>query len=1042
MTRPFTESTVEEAALDWFSDLGYTVLYGPEIAPGERFEERKTVTDVVLLGRLTDAVNRLNPGIPAAVREDAVRKVLRLDSPSPIQNNRRFHAYLTDGVPVEYTRADGSIGGAIVHLIDPAHPENNDWAAVNQYTIKEPYKQERRPDIVVFVNGLPLGLIELKSQKDETATIKKAFSQFETYKEDIPSLFHYNEVLVISDGTEARTGTMTAGWEWFTAWKTVDGETLAPTSASQLEVLIKGMFEHAHFLDLFLNFVVFEDDGVKISKKMAAYHQYHAVNKALDATVAATAVKGNKRAGVVWHTQGSGKSLTMTFYAGKVIRHPDMANPTLIVLTDRDDLDQQLFGTFALCRDLLRQSPQQAENRAHLRDLLRVTSGGVIFTTIQKFRPDDGDTYPLLSDRRNIVFIADEAHRSQYGFGAKVIKGKGETAGEEHLAYGYAKYLRDGLPNASFIGFTGTPVEATDKSTRAVFGDYIDTYDIQRAVEDKATVPIYYEARLAKIALDANERPTIDPDFEEVTEGEETEGKEKIKSKWARIEAVVGAQKRIDLIAQDIVTHFEQRQEALNGKGIIVAMSRRICVDLYNAIAALRPAWVSDEDDAGELKVIMTGSAADGPSWQPHIRNKVRRDALAKRFKDENDHFKLVIVRDMWLTGFDAPSLHTMYIDKPMKGLGLMQAIARVNRVWRDKDGGLIVDYLGLGTELKEALKSYTEADQRETGIPQEQAVTVMQEKYEVVRDMLYGFDYRVFFTGTAAERVRVIPAAMDYLIDKDRKDGRKRFVDAVAGLSRAFALAVPSTEALAVRDEIGLFQAIRAAMLKVTVEGRQPREDIDTAVRQIVSRAVTSTEVMDIYAAVGLAKPDASSILSDAFLEEVRGLPYKNVAFEALARLLNEEIRTRNRTNIIQSRLFSDKLEESIRRYQNKALSAAEIMTELINLAKEVREAAKRGEKLGLSDDELAFYDALGVNDSAICVLGDDTLKLIARDLVKTVRDNVSIDWTLKENVKARLRVIVRRLLIKYDYPPDKTLAAVQTILEQAEVLGKDWAA
>jgi len=1037
MTNLLTESTVEEATLNWFEELGYTVLHGPTIAPGERDAERDSYREVVLMGRLQAAVERLNRSIPAPAIEDAVRKVTRLDSPNLVENNRRFHDYLVNGVDVEYQRSDGTITGDRVWLVDFAAPQANDWLVVNQFTVEE--MQNRRPDVVVFVNGLPLAVIELKNPKDAHATIQGAYNQLQTYKKDIPGLFPYNAVLVVSDGTEARVGTLTAGWEWFMSWKTITGDDLAPKGQAQLEVLLKGIFAPSRFLDLLRSFIVFASDGATISKKIAAYHQFHAVNKAVDRTLQATGGDGDKRAGVVWHTQGSGKSLSMAFYAGKVIAHPRMTNPTIIVLTDRDDLDDQLFGTFADCQALLRQTPVQAEDRKHLREVLQVASGGVVFTTIQKFFPEPGEAYPCLSDRRNIVFIADEAHRSQYGFSAHLVKSKGGSEG--HIAYGYAKYIRDGLPNASFIAFTGTPIDLTDKSTRAVFGDYIDTYDIRRAVEDKATVPIYYEARLAKLALDEAERPRIEGDFENVTEGEEESAKEKLKSKWARMEAMVGATKRLDLVAKDIVEHFERREEALTGKGMIVGMSRRICVELYAAITALRPAWHTDDDATGTLKVVMTGSAADPETFYPHVRNKARREALAARFKDPADPFKLVIVRDMWLTGFDAPSLHTMYLDKPMRGHGLMQAIARVNRVFKDKEGGLIVDYLGLGADLKEALKNYTQADQGETGIPQGQAVAIMLERLEVVRAMVHGFDYRRFFDGTPAERVNVIPAAMEFILERDAKDGKRRLLDAVTALSRTFALAVPSDEALAVRDEVGFFQAIRAAFTKITGEGGKDQDELDSAVRQIVSRAITSPEILDIFAVAGLERPDAS-ILSDEFLEEVRGLPYKNVALEALRRLLSDEIKSRARRNVTQTRSFADKLEEAILRYQNRALTAAQVIAALIEIAKEVRAAAKRGETLGLSDDELAFYDALGVNDSAVQVLGDDTLRQIARDLVATVRANATIDWTVKETVRAKLRVMVRRLLSRYGYPPDKQATAIQTILEQAEALGQEWAA
>src|SRR6266567_1761715 len=769
-----------------------------------------------------------------------------------------------------------------------------------------------------------------------------------------------------------------------------------------------------------LNFIVFEVDGSKITKKMAAYHQFHAVNKAIASTIRASAPEGDKRVGVVWHTQGSGKSLSMVFYAGKIIRHRVMQNPTLVVLTDRNDLDDQLFGTFALCQDTLRQAPVQAEDREDIKKLLQVASGGVVFTTIQKFLPEKNQQYPSLSERRNIVVIADEAHRSQYDF-----------------IDGFARHMHDALPNASFIGFTGTPIEQSDRSTPAVFGDYIDVYDIQQSVENGATVRTYYEGRLAKLELDEDEKPKIDPEFEEVTEGKEPTIKDKLRSKWARLEAIVGAKKRVHLVAEDIVEHFERRLEVMEGKGMIVCMSRRICVELYDAIIAFRPQWHSDDDNKGAIKVVMTGSAADGPTWQQHIRNKLRREALAKRLKDPNDPLKLVIVRDMWLTGFDAPPLHTMYIDKPMRGHGLMQAIARVNRVFKDKPGGLVVDYLGLADQLKLALAAYSEKDRGEAGIPQEEVVALMLEKYEIVTALFHGFDYSPFISGTPGQRLAVIPAAMEHVLTQ--QDGKKRFMQVVTELSKAFALAVPHEQALAICDDVGFFQTVRAAFAKATPSEGKTQEELDTPIRQIVSKAVAADEVIDIFAAAGLKSPDIS-ILSDEFLQEVRDLPQRNLALELLRKLLNDEIKVTARKNMVQARSFREMLERGIRQYQNRSIESAEIIEELIELAREMRDAHKRGENLGLTEDELAFYDALEVNDSAVKVLGDETLRTIARELVETIRKNVTIDWTVRENVRARMRTLVKRLLRKYGYPPDKQEKATLTILEQAEVLSKDW--
>jgi type I restriction enzyme R subunit len=1031
----FTESVVEDAALDYFRALGYAVAFGPEIAPEEPGAERASFGDVILVERLRAALARLNPTIPTDALDEALRLVTHPESPNLIENNRRFHKLLTEGVDVEYRR-DGRNIGDKVWLLDFNQPDKNDWLAVNQFTIIEG-RENRRPDILLFINGLPLGVLELKNAANEKADLVSAFKQLGTYKVAIPSLFPYNEILIISDGQFARAGTLTADWERFMPWRTQDGVTIAPATAPELETLVKGLFEKSRFLDLVQNFIVFEVDGPKITKKMAGYHQFHAVNKAVASTLAATSPKGDRRVGVVWHTQGSGKSLTMAFYAGKIIRHPRMDNPTIVVLTDRNDLDDQLYGTFANCQGVLRQTPAQAENRDHLRDLLNVASGGVVFTTIQKFLPEAGNAYPLLSERRNIIFIADEAHRSQYGFGARVVQSKkDETA---HITYGFAKHLRDALPNASFIGFTGTPVELTDRSTPAVFGDYIDIYDIQRAVEDGATVRIFYEGRLAKLDLKEDERPKIDPDFEEVTEGEEASVKEELKSKWARLEAMIGADKRIRLIAKDIVEHFENRQTALDGKAMIVCMSRRICVALYDEIIKLRPEWSDADDQKGSLKVIMTGAAADGALWQPHIRNKARREKLAERFKKEDDPLKLVIVRDMWLTGFDAPSLHTMYVDKPMRGHGLMQAIARVNRVFRDKPSGLVVDYLGLAHELKQALAAYTEADRDLTGIPQERAVEILLEKYEVVAGMFHSFDYSKFVTGTPHERLALIPAGMDHILKQ--KDGKPRYLQAVTELSKAFALAVPHASALALREEIGYFQAVRAGFVKATVnEDGKTQEDLDTAVRQIISRAVASDQIVDIFAAAGLKTPDIS-ILSDEFLAEVQAMPQKNLALELLRKLLNDQLRSLSRTNLIQSRSFSEMLERTIHQYQNRSIETAQVITLLIDLAQQLRDAHRRGEDLGLSKEELAFYDALEVNDSAVKVLGDETLRLIARELVETVRRNVTIDWTARESVRAKLRTLVKRILRKHGYPPDKQEKATLTVLEQAELIAKDWA-
>jgi len=1012
------ESVVEEAALAWLETLGYTVLHGPNIAAGMPGAERSdpNYRDVILEGRVRHALVRLNPDLPSEALEEAYRKLTRVDAPSLVERNRAMHRLLIDGVTVEYRRKDGSVAGAQVRVIDFDEPDNNDWLAVNQFTVSEG-QHTRRPDVVVFVNGLPLAVLELKNPTDENATVWSAHQQLQTYQAQIPALFATNAALVVSDGLEARVGSLGAGKEWFKPWRALD-----ETPGTQLQALLEGVFEKRHFLDLIRYFILFEDaGGGEVIKKIAGYHQFHAVNAALESTVKAAQAGGDHRVGVVWHTQGSGKSLTMAFYAGRVILHPAMENPTVVVITDRNDLDDQLFGTFARCRDLLRQAPVQAADRADLRAKLAVASGGVVFTTIQKFFPETECDREPVSERHNIVVIADEAHRSQYDF-----------------IDGFARHLHDALPNASFIGFTGTPIEKTDANTRAVFGDYISVYDIQRAVEDKATVPIYYESRLAKLELKESEKPKIDPDFEEATEGEEIERKEKLKSKWAQLEAVVGSENRIKLIAHDLVDHFEERLATMDGKAMIVCMSRRIAVELYNALVDLRPQWHNDSDDQGILKVVMTGSASDPLEWQNHIRNKPRREELAKRFRNPADPFQIVIVRDMWLTGFDAPSLHTMYLDKPMHGHGLMQAIARVNRVFKDKPGGLVVDYLGLADELKQALATYTESGgSGSTVVDQAEAVALMLAKHEVCAALFHGFDWSLWTTGKANERLSLLPAAQEHILAHE--DGKNRLMLAVRELSQAFALAVPHEEALRIRDDVGFFQAVRAVFAKSAPGERRTDEDLDHAIRQIISKAMVFDEVVDIFAAAGLKKPDIS-ILSDEFLAEVRDMPQRNLAVELLQKLLRGEIRTRSKRNVVQARSFADMLEQSLRRYQNRAIETAQVIEELIRLARDMREADRRGEDLGLAEDEIAFYDALETNDSAVKVLGDETLRAIARELVEMVRKNVTIDWTLRENVRAQLRVLVKRILRKYGYPPDKQEKATQTVLEQAELLCADW--
>ncbi len=1019
MPKIITESQVEEACLEMLEELGYEKLSGPDISEGGIAEERK-YSEVVLVRRLRNALARINKNMPRDAIDEAVKKIIGQEQ-NQIANNQHFHKFITDGVPVEYTTKDG-IKNDTVWLFDFGNIKNNEFLAVNQFTIIEE-RNNRRPDIILFVNGLPLVLIELKNPADEKATIWTGFDQFQTYKELIPSIFRFNELLIISDGTYARAGTLTSGKERFTPWKAIDGKKV---TKPQLEVLIKGMLNKEVLLDLIRHFIVFETDkdkkdgGIKISKKVAAYHQYYAVNKAVQSTLKAT--KDDKRAGIVWHTQGSGKSLIMVFYAGKLVLQPELENPTVIVLTDRNDLDDQLFGTFSRCHELLRQEPKQAGSRDEIKELLKVSSGGIIFTTIQKFLPEEkGKQYPLLSDRKNIIVIADEAHRSQYDF-----------------IDGFARNIRDALPNASFIGFTGTPIETEDRSTTAVFGKYVDVYDVLQAVEDEVTVRIYYESRLAKLELKPEEIPHIDKDFEEVTEGEETENKEKLKSQWARVEKVVGSPERIKRIAADIVKHWEERLSALDGKAMIVCMSRRICVELHNEIIKLRPEWYHKDDDKGIIKVIMTGSSSDPIDWQEHIRTKQRRKDISERMKNPSDSIKMVIVRDMWLTGFDAPCLHTMYIDKPMRGHGLMQAIARVNRVFKDKPGGLIVDYIGISYDLKKALAYYTQSGGKGKPIfDQEEAVFIMLKDYEIVCDLFHGFNYKKFFSAKTKDKMQIIAEAMEHVLKQE--DGKNRCLKNVSALSKGFALAVPHEEAIKIRDDVGFFQAVRSAIAKntETKDGCEPKE-YESAIRQIISKAIISDRVIDIFAAAGLKKLDIS-ILSDEFLAEVKEMPYKNLAFEMLKKLLNDEIKIWQGKNLVKSKSFAEMLDKAIKAYTNKRIEAAEVIEHLIELARKMREEQKRGEKLGLNEDEVAFYDALADHEGVREIMGDKTLMIIARELAENIRKSVKIDWTIRESVQAQMKVDVKRILRKYHYPPDKQQKATETVLEQAKLLCKD---
>ena len=1034
-----TEVDVEVAALEWLTALGWKTAHGPDIGPDAAGEERADYGAIVLEQRLRNVLARLNPNLPSEGLDDAYRKLTRPEGSSLNARNRDFHRMLVRGVTVEYRLVGGEIRWSQAIVIDYDRPAANDFLAVNQMTITE-HNRTRRPDIVLFVNGLPLCVIELKNPVDEEADVWSAWNQLQTYKAELPLLFSMNELLVISDGTEARLGTLTAGQEWFKPWRIASGSDLEAGRELELRVLLAEVCAPERLLPLLRDFIVFEDDGSgMLVKKMAGYHQFHAVRTAVTETLRAARLGpdtnigeetgpheigrlGDRRIGVVWHTQGAGKSLTMAFYAGAIAREPAMENPTIVVLTDRNDLDDQLFGTFARCQDLLGQPPTQAESRADLRHKLSVASGGVVFTTIQKFYPEEqGDTHPSLSLRRNIVVIADEAHRSQYDF-----------------IDGFARHMRDALPNASFVGFTGTPIELRDANTRAVFGDYISIYDIQHAVLDGATVPIYYESRLAKVALDQNAHALIDKEFEDATEGEEVERKEQLKTRWAQLEAIVGTEQRVRLVAEDIVEHYEQRLDAIEGKAMVVCMSRRICIDLYRELVRLRPNWEHSDDDRGAIKIVMTGSASDLPDWQLHIRNKARREVLAKRFRNPGDPLRVVLVRDMWLTGFDAPSLHTMYVDKPMRGHGLMQAIARVNRVFRDKPGGLVVDYLGLANELKQALATYSDSGGTgRTAVDQNEAVALMVEKYEVCCGILHGFDWSAW-TGSPAQRLELLPAAQEHVLSQE--NGKERFVTIVRELEQVFALAVPHAETTRIRDDVAFFQSVRSALVKRSAGEVRADEELDHAVRQIIARAVAPEGVVDIFAAAGLEKPDIS-ILSEEFLGEVKGMPHHNLAVELLRKLLQGELAIRRRKNVVQSRSFAEMLEQSLRRYQNRSIEAAQVIEELIELARAMREANLRGEQLGLTEDELAFYDALETNDSAVQILGDETLCTIASELVETVRNNVTIDWTLRESVRASLRRYVRRVLRRHGYPPDKQERATLTVLEQAEVLSESWA-
>lgn len=1036
-----TENEIELIALDYLKNLGYFHILGTDISPDGEHPERQ-YTDVVLTTRLRDAIDKLNPTITQDAKEDALKKVLRTESPNQLINNENFHRYLTDGVDVE-VRTPNGIRGEKVYIVDFTNPENNEFLAVNQFTIIEG-SQNKRPDLILFVNGLPLVVVELKNAVDENASVKSAYNQLQTYKQAIPSLFTYNELLIVSDGWDALCGTITSDFGRFMSWKTKDGKTTADHLQPQMEVMFLGMLNKTTLLDLIRQFIVFEKNDSKTLKKVAAYHQYYAVNKAVESTIIASSNNGDRRGGVIWHTQGSGKSLSMVFYSGKLIIEPRMENPTLVILTDRNDLDEQLHDTFKNCQQLLRQEPQKAEDRQDLRKLLKVASGGIVFTTIQKFMPmttdivQNGNTntasepsveyigadIKALSERKNIVVVADEAHRSQYDF-----------------IDGFAKHLRDALPNATFIGFTGTPIETTDRNTQAVFGNYVDIYDIQQAVIDKATVPIFYESRLAKVHFEEDEKVTIDEQFEELTEGEELSNRQQMRAKWTRLEAIVGNPNRIRKIAEDLVYHFEQRNAVLDGKAMIVCMSRRICVELYDAIIKIRPLWHSVDDDKGTIKVIMTGSSSDALNMQPHIRNKLKRKAIGDRLKNPVDSLKLVIVRDMWLTGFDAPCLHTLYVDKPMRGHSLMQAIARVNRVFTEgKSGGLVVDYLGIAQELKSALADYTASGgEGKPTLDQELAVAKMLELYEAIDYQLRHFDWRKFFTLSPVEKLKFIPVIVDYIFSQE--NGEQSFTDNTKNLLKAFAISVPHDKAMAIRDDVALFQAIKTRLVKISDrnESGKTNDEMDTAIKQIISEAITADNVIDIFDAAGLKKPNIE-ILDERFLQELKDLPQKNLAVELLKKLLKDEIKKRTKINLVESKKFSEMLEDAIKRYHNGMIDTVEFLEKvLIPFAEQMKEADKRGENLGLDYREYAFYTALEVNNSAVSILGDEILKHIAQELLKTVRSSTTIDWTIKESVQSALRRNIRRILRLHGYPPDLQEKAVETVITQAKMLAED---
>ncbi|QMS84837.1 type I restriction endonuclease subunit R [Candidatus Xianfuyuplasma coldseepsis] len=1036
----FYESDVEEAALQWLEELGYNIEFGPNISFDGEYPERDSYEEVILIERLREALLRINDTVPRQVIEDAIREITIPKQVSLIANNHAFHKMINEGVTVLHKEEDGSTVYPNIQLFDFENIENNDFLAVNQFTVVE-NRVEKRPDIVLFVNGLPLVVFELKTPSDEKVTVHHAYRQIKNYQKSISNLFVYNAFNVISDGHVAKAGTITSNEEWYMSWRTIDGINIAPKVLPQLETLLKGMFRKDIFMDIIKQFILFQENNNDYNKILAGYHQYHAVNTALESTYTATSEDGDRRIGVIWHTQGSGKSLSMVFYAGKMVISQELSNPTIVVITDRNDLDDQLFSTFSKSKDLLRSYPQQAESRDHLKELLDGRdSGGIIFTTIHKFAPNEEGLVTPLTERKNVIVMADEAHRSQYGFKAEVVK----TKEEAYEKYGYAKHMRDSLPNASYIGFTGTPIETTDKNTRAVFGDYIDVYDMTRAVEDGTTVKIYYESRIARIDF-TEEYELIDENYDDITEYQEDVQKEGLKRKWARLEAIVGAEPRIKVVAKDLVEHFEKRQASMEtevGKGMIVAMSRRIAVELHDAIIALRPDWLSDELMKGKIKVVMTGSSSDPEHWQTHIGNKQTRDTLSRRMKDNDDELQLVIVRDMWLTGFDVPSLHTMYVDKPMQGHNLMQAIARVNRVFKEKQGGLIVDYIGIAESLKKALSQYTDSDREQTGVDTELAVSVMMEKLELVRELLHGFDYSLYFKGRQTDKLKIIMATIDYIVGLSIKR-KEDYIKLTSELTKAYSLCATTETAEKHNVEIGFYKSVRAGIIKLTTDNnkKKSRDQLDRELNQLISKSLKSDKVIDIMSEIGLAKPDIS-ILSDEFLEEFKNMDHKNVAVELLKRLIQGKIRAFSRKTVVQSRLFSEMLEDSLAKYHKRLIDSTIVIEELIALAKDITKAAEAGKESGLTEDEYAFYQALASNIKAQEVMGIDVLKDIAKELTVKIKASTTVDWNIRDSVRAKMRFEIKVLLKKYKYPPDDPTdpnnydRSVKLIMEQTELV------